>query len=363
MGNSCPDFGGGILFQNSSPSLDNVTITDNSATFKGGGIYCYESSPNITNTIVANNLNNFGIYVESGNPTITYSDFYNNENGNFYNCGDWIGVNVTTNSNGDDCDLYYNIQLDPLFVDANNDNYHLQSNSPCIGAGDPDTDISEFQTDFDGNYRIRDAVIDMGSYEYQSGGITIQNTIEVNNTEARQFTDAGTELQFTGTHVETIINATKYAGNPGIVGNLPTGVEHIASDRYWNLHSTEGNVGNYNVTFDLTGVAGIQNFNTLHILKRNNSSSSWQDVVSDLGLTLTYNNPYITVNNLTAFSDFVPAGGSDNTLPLVLNSFTVIYTIDNENDYVSIDWSTASVNDRLGVDVWRAETGEWSFAA
>ena len=63
----------------SNPSLENVTITGNTSPF-GGGICCItNSSPSLVNTIVSDNLGDYGIYVYSGNPSITYSDFYNNE--------------------------------------------------------------------------------------------------------------------------------------------------------------------------------------------------------------------------------------------------------------------------------------------
>ena len=57
--------------------------------------------------------------------------FYNN----YYNSG---GNQIcTTNANGDPCDTYYNIYMDPKFVDPTNGDYHLQADSPCINAGDP----------------------------------------------------------------------------------------------------------------------------------------------------------------------------------------------------------------------------------
>ena len=148
--------GGGIYCEdNSSPILDNVTIASNTANFNGGGIYCSDSSPSLVNSIVSNNTGNYGIYVYSGNPLISYSDFFNNENGNFFNCGQWIGVNIATNANGDSCDAYYNIQLEPCFVDTANGDYHLASDSPCIDAGDPSSPL-----DPDGT------ISDMGAYYY-----------------------------------------------------------------------------------------------------------------------------------------------------------------------------------------------------
>jgi hypothetical protein len=55
-------------------------------------------------------------------------------------------VLTTVNTNGDSCDVYSNILLDPLFVDFANGDYHLSwdnwptpdsTKSPCIDAGDP----------------------------------------------------------------------------------------------------------------------------------------------------------------------------------------------------------------------------------
>ncbi len=149
--NTATWYGGGIgCFYNSNIFLQYVTIVGNSAHDRGAGIYCYSASPTMVNSIVAYNSNNFGIWVSEGVPFITYSDFYENEIGNFFGCGGVIGVNCTTNANGDSCDFYNNIQQDPLFLDIVQSNYHLtwleypipnETKSPCIDAGDPNSPL------------------------------------------------------------------------------------------------------------------------------------------------------------------------------------------------------------------------------
>ncbi len=59
------------------------------------------------------------------------------------------------NANGDSCDVYNNIQMNPCFVDTANGDYHLTVNSPCIDAGDPDSPL-----DPDGT------IADMGAFYY-----------------------------------------------------------------------------------------------------------------------------------------------------------------------------------------------------
>ena len=57
------------------------------------------------------------------------------------------------------------ITNNPLFTDAANGDYHLQSNSPCINWGD--NAYVSGAVDLDDNPRIVEGYVDMGCYEYQ----------------------------------------------------------------------------------------------------------------------------------------------------------------------------------------------------
>ncbi len=120
--------------------LINATIADNyygiSVVSAGNGDYDYQFT--INSTIIDNN--SYGMYADyPGSPTINvqYSDFYSNET-TF--SGDLSGWSVPPSGSGHPGNHNY----DPSFVDANEDDFHLQASSLLIDEGDPNmTDPDE----------------------------------------------------------------------------------------------------------------------------------------------------------------------------------------------------------------------------
>ena len=226
---SFPDnCGGAIYLRNSDPFIDNCIISNNSAAGGGGFFLHNSSSPVITNTIIRNNSateNGGAIHIWNQYYNMCYPDFeyliiVNNSaiyNGGGLYCKSWCFPDLTNciffgnNANYGGaiyCQYFYqyqsqpnllncilwnnttspivayeifvnysdiegggfrdegNIDSDPLFVDAANNDFNLLWNSPCIDAGDPN------YIDPDGTIR------DMGTFSfYQTAELEIPSNI------------------------------------------------------------------------------------------------------------------------------------------------------------------------------------------
>ena len=133
--------GGGIYCDHSSPELINVKVVENSAARDGGAVYCFLSSiPNLTNVTASSNTADYGsggvyCYGSSSSAIISNSIIWANGQ-NLYR------GEATYSCIGDKPDGTGNIDIDPLFIDAPNSDYHLLPGSPCIDAGDPTSDFS-----------------------------------------------------------------------------------------------------------------------------------------------------------------------------------------------------------------------------
>ncbi len=137
-------YGGGA----SSGKLFNCTIVNNTAN-SGGGTY----SGTLVNCIVWGNTTPTGGTSNNSGGTFTYS------------C-----VSPKPTGAG-------NISSDPLFVDPQNGDFRLRTNSPCIDAGN--TSANTTLTDLRGNPRVFGAAIDIGACEYAPFTMLANNAIEL----------------------------------------------------------------------------------------------------------------------------------------------------------------------------------------
>jgi hypothetical protein len=159
------------LFVGSNQStsvVQNTQVTNN--TFYKNGFGTYDNGQialqNNSGTILKNNImyptnGRLALVQMSGttstSPTISYNLYYRD--------------------NADVANLYYNINGDgnavkqnPLFVNAAGSDFHVQTSSPAINAGDPSFTAASGETDMDGQTRVQNSRVDIGADEVASSG-------------------------------------------------------------------------------------------------------------------------------------------------------------------------------------------------
>jgi hypothetical protein len=206
--NHADTWGGGISIHSGSVFLDHCIIERNNCLYtvssgKGGGIFTNggvltvdhctfygneidisnpygmeihtegNAAMTVTNSIFLAVWNFWTIVFNSTVPaSVSYDDFTSEVPGSgtqrfMGNVPPGLGVLTQVNTNGDSCDVFYNIYLDPLFVDFLYGDYHLSwtnwptpdsTKSPCIDAGDPLSPL-----DPDGT------ITDMGVFSFDQG--------------------------------------------------------------------------------------------------------------------------------------------------------------------------------------------------
>lgn len=144
------------------PLFKNCTISDNESYGNYPYLYCFSGNYKLYNSI---------IYYNTPLPNNAYIG--SNELPEFRYCNIQGGISsifpvhsvISGFFNGvfDNC-----FDVEPGFKDWENGDFSLE-NSHCIDAGDPDTEIYDFEKDIDGNDRIFKSDlsrIDLGAYEY-----------------------------------------------------------------------------------------------------------------------------------------------------------------------------------------------------
>lgn len=172
--NTSGHFGGGLAISDSSPEMSNLTVVNNhSIGVNCGGIFFYQySSPTIRNCIVYGNTNE----VPLEEPVQMWSWTYEDQGPKFLNCLVQYGLR---NISGNEAVQVYENCLDenPMFADAENDDFRLNSSSPCINSGYTRLpDLEAF--DLDQNPRVKGGIIDMGAYEFSGEGVNEESQNE-----------------------------------------------------------------------------------------------------------------------------------------------------------------------------------------
>lgn len=117
--------GGGMYSSFYQVDVTHCTFSGDSAG-AGTGIYCADSSPAIENTIVAYGLEGAAIFCGgTSNPSLSSCDIYGNAGGDYVGC---IAGRYHTNCN---------FSANPLFCDADSDDFSPAALSPCLPDNNP----------------------------------------------------------------------------------------------------------------------------------------------------------------------------------------------------------------------------------
>jgi len=144
------EYGGGVSCNNSFPVFQKVEISNNDATGRGGGLVAWgECYPSLTNVTITNNISDDeggGLYIHANSESILKNSIlYSNSapDGDQIFIGGMIDVSYSDIQGGWEGEG--NIDIDPMFVDAANGDYHLLDWSPCIGAGQDGVDMGSYE--------------------------------------------------------------------------------------------------------------------------------------------------------------------------------------------------------------------------
>ena len=122
VGNSCDRGNGGAVYGHGLTISGCTFVGNTSGEEFGSGIYARDGNHIIEGTIIAQGVNGSGLYIAEGSSySVRCCDIWGNEG------GDWVGR--IANLHGEDG----NIRADPLFCNPDNEDYSIETNSPCAG--------------------------------------------------------------------------------------------------------------------------------------------------------------------------------------------------------------------------------------
>jgi hypothetical protein len=110
-----------------------------------------------------------------------------------------------------------------------------------------------------------------------------------------------------------------------------------------------------NITFNYSGITGVESLSGLHVLEREDADSPWVDVTSKF--TQNTSTHTFTETGVDSFSQFAIGAGTDNSLPVQASDFVATANVGS----VSLTWKTRSEVNNAGFNVLREDPNTSSF--
>ncbi len=128
------------------------------------------------------------------------------------------------------------------------------------------------------------------------------------------------------------LTVDRVESNPG--GTLPAGIMSLSAT-HWRINRNSGYLTvTYDLILDISGIDGVIEPTSLHLLKRGNASEEWED----LGEPGDVSGDLLTWYDLDSFSEIVLGGDGENPLPVELASFTARV----KGREITLNWETKS---------------------
>ena len=168
--------GGGVFMDHGDAIMENVNIYSNSAEYEAGISLWFENNLKLYNSTIYKNeaeisSGGIGTFSFNGNITITNTIFWENVPNDVSYAA---SSQATITYSNIDWDGEGNIYANPLFSDAENGDFSLQEGSPCIDAGTVDLD-GDGEDDI---FEYFGLAPDMGGSEYSFAVTGLHYTIE-----------------------------------------------------------------------------------------------------------------------------------------------------------------------------------------
>jgi hypothetical protein len=368
--------GGGIHLQNfSSPTLQNLIITNNSSGFAGGGIYCFQSNPSISDATITDNTTQqygagicaeFDSNITVKNVTITNNEtletwpfttgvyIYGNSMGSYIQYDPESERNV--GAGGGVCLSYSEAEFDNVVIDLNVSTEGAGLWSQCSYAtfseceitnnsseGSPFANVGGVMCFWGSEFYIENSIIENNSAYSCVGGlicwqyssITLEsveicgNTASVEGGGIYVSTDSQAEL------INVLISDNVLTG-----GGYGGGIYYNGSGMYGT-----GNLSLDNVTIINNSAAyGGGLYCYLNGVSLNNVIISRNDAQKGSGIYCLTSNPDVNNSTITLNTSIISGGGiycKDNSNPELVN--TILWDNLPQEVYFSIDGMPNSI--------------------